>query len=672
MNRLRAPVARLGLIALSLGLASALLSVVFALPPFRIGIWFQSEPVVAAYNGAAGVAAVGLLLLLCTRPRCVGPIVRHPFVLLPAVLGLWSLAVSPLATAPMLSVLGTPELGQGALWYLDLAVLVGSAMVLFRYRLWRRVLPWLALAVGMTSAILSAIADGVDRAGGEWQWAPYYFTDYTAFYGVFLVPVLFTWLRPEGRGPRFACVAAGAVILLLSRNWSAVVLSAVVLAASVLVLPRLSVGESLKRWAAAGAILSVPIGVMAAASVFALGLGYLGEGSSSWSRHLLNRLALEFPIGDAAAWLGGTGWGHFTDYLIANATLEGVKLFGGYVQGPNWDALAFSYFHSHNVLVEALVSVGLVGVALAWVFPAAIPLFAKRSEWIVAACLGVVLAGLETVWFQFCVTVPVLAMALAGIAAPVGRGGRRSAVGVVAASVLTGTLVLQVWAVSAIVSDGLLARRMVQYDLGLSPSDPLAGEDCRRALDDHGRGGVHLAWLLRNQAVQIAGRLGDEKPIETRHVERLRFYVCAAEHYASRSASLRLLVVGLIVRSELAFTTRHPSLDSLTRSYLRSWGPRLTEVLERAPKRTDLAIPYLAWLTREEREAEVLRYADRLLRTDPDDPVGLWYSGSVLMADSGRARQGLSRLNRSLDRGIERFMPVDGALKEMIRAESAP
>ena len=78
------------------------------------------------------------------------------------------------------------------------------------------------------------------------------------------------------------------------------------------------------------------------------------------------------------------------------------------------------------------------------------------------------------------------------------------------------------------------------------------------------------------------------------------------------------------------------------------------------------SILYLARLTREGREAEGLRYAERLLRFDQGEPVGLCYSGCAPMADPARARKGLARLRRNLDRSIERFMPVDGALKREI------
>ena len=49
------------------------------------------------------------------------------------------------------------------------------------------------------------------------------------------------------------------------------------------------------------------------------------------------------------------------------------------------------------------------------------------------------------------------------------------------------------------------------------------------------------------------------------------------------------------------------------------------------------------------------------------DPVGLWFSGTVLLARPERAAEGLSRMRRSLERGIQNFMPVDGKILEAIR-----
>ena len=66
----------------------------------------------------------------------------------------------------------------------------------------------------------------------------------------------------------------------------------------------------------------------------------------------------------------------------------------------------------------------------------------------------------------------------------------------------------------------------------------------------------------------------------------------------------------------------------------------------------------------------MLALASRILAADRGDPVGLWFSGTVLIATPETAAEGITRMRRALDLGLERVMPVDAALKNQIR--SAP
>jgi hypothetical protein len=661
-----------GILLLKAGLVSALLVVFAPLPPFRLGIWFQTEPMTIAFVAASGLTTLGLLLFSLSRPRAVQRILIHPFALLPLAMGLWSLAAAPSAGVPMLSVVGAPEMGEGAVWFLNLAVLVAGTRLLYRSRRDRRWVAFAALATAGVATLLTAYERYLTGATPGWAWSPFYFPDYLAFFGLFAVVVSETWLQPRRPLARAAGVLFGLAIVALSSNWSAMVLvaAAAVLVAGVERVVPLALGR--KRLFFAGAALAVPAVVMAGVATIAYAGSRFAFPYTQWSRHVLNKMVLDVFSHQPEAMLFGFGWGHFVDVVMAHGTQRGVRLYGGSEWGPNWDALSLAYFHSHNALVEAALSAGVVALLLAWITPAAVPLFARAKHASLAGALAVALAGLETVWFQFPVSLPLLAMALAGLARPAGAriGGRTSRA--LARVALAGALLLQAYALRVTVAEAVQHQRAARYDAELTAIDPTRGRDCRTALKGETRGGIHLAWLYREYALRLARKIDDGEPLGRREADRLRFYICAVGGRLDGKASLRLWVADLLVRSELAFGLGHPALREVADEHLKDWEPRVQQVLERAPRRSDLAIPYLSWRFERQDEQAILRVTRRLLARDPRDAVGLWFSGAVLLGDPSRAGEGASRLRLSLQSGIERFMPVPPDLKAQILEAPRP
>lgn len=664
-----------GVLFLKGGFTLALLVVFASLPPFRVGVWFQTEPMTIAFAASSGATAIGLLLLSVARPRPVLRLLVHPFALLPLGMAAWSLAVAPWAEVPVLSVVGGPEMGQGTIWFLNLAVLVVAAGLLYRSRRHRRWLASLALGAAAVAAALTAYERYLTGAVPKWAWSPFFFPDYLAFFGIFAIVVAETWLAARRPAARAAGRVFGLAVIAASANWSAMVLVAVagllVVATERIVAP----GPRLKRLLLSAAVFAVP----AVAMIGVATIAYLGSRFqfpyTQWSRHVLNKMAIEVFSDAPLRLLTGFGWGHFVDVVIAHAAQGGVRLYGGSNFGPNWDAISLAYFHSHNALVEAVLSAGVVALALAWLAPAAIPLFARAKHVALAGGFGFVLAGLETVWFQFPVSLPLLAMALGGLARPLRPRFARFDAAVarrIVGAALVPALLLEAFALRVYVGDAIEYRDALYYDDELTEADATKGRDCATAFADRGRGGIHLAWLLGNYASRLAKRVEANEPIGEREVARLRLYICATEHRFDERVSLRLPVAALLVRSELAYDLNHPELRAIAGPHLESWGSRLDRVLKRAPRRSDLAIPYLSWLLERSDEREILRATGRILASDPLDPVGLWFSGAVLLGIPARADEGVARMKRSVAAGIERFMPVSPELMGRILKAPGP
>ena len=129
----------------------------------------------------------------------------------------------------------------------------------------------------------------------------------------------------------------------------------------------------------------------------------------------------------------------------------------------------------------------------------------------------------------------------------------------------------------------------------------------------------------------------------------------------------RLLLATLFARADLAFVESGPELAPLVDVYLSNWGERLNQALRIAPKRTDLAASYLLWLLREGREGEFSSLARILFQNNPEDAVALWFSGIALLGVTSGTDEGLARMQKSLDEGIERIIPIDEGLKSQLR-----
>jgi len=244
--------------------------------------------------------------------------------------------------------------------------------------------------------------------------------------------------------------------------------------------------------------------------------------------------------------------------------------------------------------------------------------------------------------------------------------------------VLLAVILIQAFASWAYLDTALRSRAALNYDTEILESkngetgisNPQAGMDCRTAMADYGRGGIHAAWLLRNFVDHLFLKEQKGNPIGEAKIRRLQYYICTTESYPAEISSLRLLTTGLNARGELAHRFKNTEVRAAVRDYLETWEPRLKAFFVRAPGRTDMAIPYMTWRLTNGDDETVRNLAGRFLARNPGDPIGLWFSGFVLLKNPATAEKGLELLRRSLDLLIEQIMPVPPDLKKMIYESS--
>jgi hypothetical protein len=214
--------------------------------------------------------------------------------------------------------------------------------------------------------------------------------------------------------------------------------------------------------------------------------------------------------------------------------------------------------------------------------------------------------------------------------------------------------------------DTIQSRRVLNQRLDASADRDVAA--CASPLANHGRGYLHHANILRRLGSDAVGLLAAGRTLRDGVVERLGRLLCHAREAALRPDGLVLGVTAVGVYSDLAFAEAPPSFLESRHKLLAGWQEALERTLILAPERSDLAVPYFSWLLAGQSEAALAALANRLLRLNPDDPVGLWFSGVGLLAQPATAERGMSRMSRAIDKGLEEVMPLDDQIRAQVES----
>jgi hypothetical protein len=664
--------ARIGIGIAAAGFGVCIVSVFLALPPLSFGIWNQVEPVFVANYIGGGMIALGLVPLAwhygALRRRMV-----HPFVLLPLGLAAWSLIGSFFQELPRITIFGSPELGEGVLWYLELAVLIAGGLVLKRFRRARTLL----IAAAAFTTVTVSVAMAVSFHVAPFPWIPYFFTDYLAFYAVFLAAALFALARHRSAATAVA-IGAAVAILVLSNNFAAMAAGFVLAPAAWWILSRPGLRGVPARALGASAIAGLLVlGTIVEWKIdferLAEVEGKIGSlANSVVSRHHLLKMASDAIADDPTILAVGSGWGTFSDHFAVHLPVDWVRtrddpeasaIFG--TDGV-WDATHRVDFHSHNAVTEATLGAGLPGAALLIALFAALPVWAGRRRVPLGGALGAAVGGISIFWFQLPASLSMMALSWAAVGGPPPRWSRRMdwRVGLTALLLAAGLLLAE---------RGLSAYRFAHYAFFYAPSLTAAEDrrggigECPFAFEDEGRGGFHLSHRLRAVTYFVVSRLRDGLPVSDELVGHLRGIFCASEQFIGRyPTSIRLEIASIASRADLAFAPPDPRIQGIYTDYAPAWRERLDAVLAKAPRRTDLAAPYLLMLLRDGLELDYQEFSGELYRRNPADPVAQWFSGIALLGDPATAGAGAARMADALRGGVERMIPVDSEIKAQI------
>ena len=591
---------------MGLALGLALLTPLLSRPVFAFGSWDKAEPMVAWFHLTAGLVSLCIGVIAVRRPQATLSRISHPFVIAPLAVALWSALTSPFVAEPWLSLSGTPQSGLGALWFLDQASFCAGFLLIRDHVPTRRRLIGGALAITVIVAGLKF-----------WDWVSlerdgsHLLLFVAAYYGwlALALPILCAagW-----------CLAAGAAVVAASHSVTAMGiygLEVVLIAVFRRVMP--------SRGAMTALILAAAIVPLWAINFVPV----LWHSESLRDRHLIGQMAGAAIAADSLPWLVGHGWGRMQDALQTWTNLSGERLWS-----PTWIFLTSDYFSSHNWALDAIHAVGVPGAILVMLTLGSIPFYARSDLRPQALALALCLLIFHGLWFQLPLSIPVTAMALAFLADEcrvVGTRYRLAALGPVLAGLIQLT-----------VSAGLLT-----YGLTLSQ----ARDEIRRS------DAIPSDWRGSDLAAAEMMRDGLDHPAAAFPIQPWLEFL---DRRVSASPTLPLIITGLTLMAQIHVTADHP--DWARTDDLQRWEGWLDHLLALAPDRTDQAIPFLTFAIDQDLWDRVEIVSRHILGHNADDPVGLYSLGLVRLHHHDN---GLPLIRQALDNGMERYMPIDPAVR---------
>lgn len=633
------------------GIMLAVLSGFSGYLPWQIGTWPEVELSIVVIHAAAALCSFSLATLYVLQPKRICQSLISAPVLVSAGISFVIFTCAPFAEFPFLSLAGSAQTGEGAILWLDIAVFIAASNFCRPVAGAR-----LAICLGVAAtAFLLPLLALLPETRILW------FHDYLAFAGIGAAIVVAVYSGPSDAKLSYRRLAAGVAValpaLVVSKNL------AVGLALCGLFVPAFAIGEwGLRRfagvrikWVRAGYVTAL-IAIVCAVPLLTAELSKRNAVASLVSRdRIVDVLRAPF-VQNPALLLTGYGWGHtekvFGDSLAAST----VKIWD-----EQWDAPLRDIFHSHNIFLEALFNGGVFNLAALLLF-IALPIFlAPRDKLPLAAAFTLAFAALASLWFQLALTVPLTAIAFSIFSSSGHEGRQRPGL----PFFLAFAGIAQLVTASVLLSTNISVAKAEIY---AGKFEPVTGKyvNCDNFPDESWRGDIASAHLLARHLRHFKQTDGRELSPE---FNRVAYFYCLSNERGLEEKSAILLRGSLILRSEIAFNPRFASFARYYPPSGESWHQITSVYLKESPNRTDIVIPYLAWLLQKKDYLRLQRVVDQILMNNTDDPAGLWFQGLLFLTDSRQlsVTKGKNFLKKGKEMGIEKWLPIPENIKALIK-----
>lgn len=640
---------RLGLIAL----LCQLNCFVIGMPPFQAGIWVQSEPAVLLLYIAAAFSALWLSWGLANRQLAC---VATPPLMLALILWIaWQLLVTFAAPIPWRSWFGPPQTGDGAGMWIAILLTTLIACPLWENLSSRRVVLYgCAISFFIQCALHLYYPELPGNPYTPERWVPAQWPEYLPFIAGYLwVAAFLSGIITDKK--RYALMAlAMLLVLVVSCNKSAIGF----FTAALLVTTAARHYPPARPWRIAAMLMCLlPFSLVLASPAIPVGststgvidriFSHMNDGFGT--RVLLDRVGLSVLQHEPQRLLIGGGWGAFSDDLFKYALVKDVAVYQNGERNPNWFLIDGSSHHSHNQPLEALLSMGLIGLAFWYALPMlALWRLPKEHFWSYAPMIAA-LAGLGHFWFQLPQCFPYQGLYFAALLTACADGKKPQAPGWKSAFAVTAACAAMAWSAGEQYRAMIHADRVHRVILTGSYrdySEAWLGEDIRH-------GGDRWATSARYY-VSVASVKPDANARGWYGYFLHNAHVAAANSAIGAHASF----LEFRLESYLLSSFTMPVFDPLRSEAMASLEDSVIRLTIKAPLREDQIASYLADLPvyTQGNTEEQIRILSRILAVAPHHRSALWLLGRLYTKTEGKEDQGLAMVREAEAAHVEQVL----------------
>ena len=601
-------------------------SIMFATPQLNFGYWGQVEGMVVFNHFMSAIVAL-LLLIAGLNNKEIRQYFSHPFVLLPILIGLYSIIASLSHRLPVLSLYGSPQLGQGAFGYFSLSLLTVLYFHVFKTTKIKLLffinllLIVLVITIGSFFPVITGI---VISFFGFNDWLGLYFIAFIIFL-TYLLEITNLKINKQILGLLFFLLL-GPLFWLIDNNSSIALWGIIFLAWLIWLLNfyyKIKINFLHKIIFNPVFFTSIPI-LLSLVMVLSSYIFWDGEtdmtnqiGDSKYWGHLATMVArgsivrvLFEHLDGIKALLFGYGWGSISELLLKSFTPE---VFYQINTGNR------VHFHTHNELFEHIFSIGLVGGSIYIAYIYNIFKYAFKTSmaisflWLIYFCLSVF-------WFQWISNISIQAM-LAGILLTNCYQNERYSFSDKIASLFNSIYFYTIYmvCVSMFLFYGAYIGYYTAYKdtisfgperlIKIAEESKITG-NCSQIIDDYGKGGMQFSQRYNGFNNYFKDQIMLYGVINESDSMALNWYICAADEIIlANKASLELMNVHVNVLSTISVLSGKlgEKARSDSKKYMSLWEERLMQLMSLAPKRVDQATPLISYYLKNKNDDGVKR-----------------------------------------------------------------
>lgn len=348
--------------------------------------------------------------------------------------------------------------------------------------------------------------------------------------------------------------------------------------------------------------------------------------------------------------LFGYGWGSYQEFPVLN--LFRLEDFSMYADGnfkPNWEFLERNLLHTHNLILETLISSGLVGVGLLLTIIYKWINNIDSSDW-AGRFFAVSYLILLSAWFQ---TPPVLIFSLFAMILIKENISYQLKIPrfiwIFCGLFLIIFSVAEFWSSIAINKYRFRTIQTFEEDVSAFINDPAHAYDKYSTYKSSNMTiGRFLLGLHEFTEADAKYLPGIEKTI-----------VLVAKDYLDSCQTRNVVSSVHVINACNTFANLPKVTISPNSEFFKSFKKIIFQHLSQFPERADMAIGLLnICFDKMENPKETREVAQAIINVAPDHPVGLWFSGLVDLSLGVDQERSLEKMRTAVKTGLCRFMPI--------------